>query len=135
MLYESGVSYLQLRVLILLWASSFMKACSMEANPFETMFVLAVAFNPGFDLWNESMKVNTVERILQREDKEFADGDVLPMSSRPSSQSGYKFRVGHYVPSIWKSFSSVFFMCYLLYRRHQLTPDLFHFVTCFQEDL
>jgi hypothetical protein len=64
-----------------------MKACSMDANPFETMFILALAFNPVFDLWNESMKTNTDERVL-RDDKIMeelmqSDGDVLPMSNRP----------------------------------------------------
>lgn len=45
-----------------------MKACSMEANPFETMFVLAVAFNPVMDQWNESMKSNTDKREVLKED-------------------------------------------------------------------
>jgi hypothetical protein len=63
MLYESGVTYLQLRVLLLLWATSLMKACSLEANPFETMLLLAVAFSPVFDLWHGSMEANTVKKI------------------------------------------------------------------------
>lgn len=88
----------------------------MEANPFETMILLAVAFNPLFDQWNQSMEVNTDKRI--ETDKKVLEemGDVLPISSRPRNVT--KFKVGHYVPSIWKSFSSVLFMCYLLYRRH-----------------
>ena len=52
MLYESGVSLIKLRVLILLWANSFAKACSTEANPFETFCVLAIALTPLFDTIN-----------------------------------------------------------------------------------
>jgi len=134
MLYESGVTYLQLRVLLLLWATSLMKACSLEANPFETMLLLAVAFNPVFDLWHGSMEGSTVKRIEVSKEIELDEiGDVLPLSNRPSQST--KIKLGHYVPSIWKSFTSVVFMSYLLLRRHHVTPDLLHFVTCLPVDL
>jgi hypothetical protein len=126
LLYETGVSLLQLRVLALLWASSFLKACSMEANPFETMAVVAFAFWPVFDHLDCTMQTNTEQRA--KAIKLVAKDEVLPISTREKTQ----VQGG---PSVVASLTSSAFMCYLLYRRHSLTPDLFHFVTCLDEDL
>jgi hypothetical protein len=40
-----------------------------------------------------------------------------------------------FTPSLQVTLKSVLFMTYLLSRRHELTPDFFHFATCFNEDL
>ena len=62
LLYEGGVSPVQLRVLLILWANSLIKACSVEANPVETLLVLCVASGPIFDLIDNHMRVNTKKR-------------------------------------------------------------------------
>ena len=46
LLYEGGVSSAQLRLILLLWANSFVKACSVEANPIECLFVLGISLWP-----------------------------------------------------------------------------------------
>jgi len=51
----------------LLWANSFAKACSIEANPFETFILLTVAFSPVFNLLDNGMKDNTKERKVLEE--------------------------------------------------------------------
>lgn len=103
----------------------------MEANPFESMIILIVALGPLFDHLNNEMKENT-ENI---QTKSKWDEDVLPMTdmsveNRNKSVKNIKFRVNHFVPSLWTSLTSVIFITYLLVRRHEITPDLFHFVTC-----
>jgi hypothetical protein len=62
LLYEGGVSPVQLRVLLILWANSLIKACSVEANPVETLLVLCIASGPIFDLIDNGMRVNTKKR-------------------------------------------------------------------------
>lgn len=59
MLYESGISPFQLRIMLLLWANSFIKACSMEANPFECFVLLAIAMWPVFDVLDKNMLTET----------------------------------------------------------------------------
>lgn len=59
LLYEGGVSPVQLRILLLLWANSFAKACSVEANPLEMMVVLSMALWSVFDSLDGGMKENT----------------------------------------------------------------------------
>ena len=53
---ESGVSYFQLRVLIVIWLNCAVKACSVDANPAETFVVLWIAVSPVFDHFDTSMK-------------------------------------------------------------------------------
>ena len=62
LLYEGGVSPVQLRVILLLWANSFVKACSVESNPIETLLVLSVALWSLFDSMDGEMKENTKMR-------------------------------------------------------------------------
>jgi hypothetical protein len=62
------------------------------------------------------------------------DDDMLPISIAGKKQSR-RFNFTSSAPSVWTSLSSVAFMSYLLSRRHEVTPDFFHFVTCLQEDL
>ena len=109
LLYESGVSLLQLRVLSILWATSFLQACSMEANPFETMAIVAFASWPLFDNLNCIMKVNTEKRA--KEVQFVVNEEVLPISTREKTQIRAT-SLGT------KSLVSVAFMSYLLYRRH-----------------
>ena len=136
-LYEGGITPLHLRVLLLLWLSSFLKACSMEASPVETICVFIVALWPLFDLADTSMK-SSAESMQARaiEMDELGSGEVLPFSRPSESQYRPKrdFKGKHYVPSLMTSMTSVCFMVYLLYRKHEITPDLFHFVTCLYED-
>lgn len=125
MLYESGLSMLQLRVLLLLWAASLAKACSMEANPFETFLVLGVALSPLFEMLDEGMKTNT-ERRAKRDEAQLIEmqeiiqrGEVLPVSfGGASKKTKNEFKRAQYVPVLWTSITSILFMCYLLTRRH-----------------
>ena len=59
LLYEGGVSPVQLRIILLLWANSFVKACSVESNPIETLIVLSVSLWSLFDSMDGEMKENT----------------------------------------------------------------------------
>lgn len=141
LLYEGGVSPVQLRVLLILWANSLIKACSVEANPVETLLVLCVASGPIFDLIDNHMRVNTKKREQQQKQTMEIELSTnqnfeLPVSQTSTFQKNQiKLKTTHYVPSLWTSLLSVAFMTYLLTRRHQLTPDLLHFTTCLQEDL
>jgi hypothetical protein len=65
LLYEGGVSPVQLRVILLLWINSFAKACSIEANPVETLAVLSVALWSLFDSMDGEMKENTKVRVQE----------------------------------------------------------------------
>jgi len=62
LLYEGGVSPVQLRVIMLLWVNSFVKACSVEANPIETLLMLGVSLWSLFDFLDGEMKENTKVR-------------------------------------------------------------------------
>ena len=59
LLYEGGVSPVQLRVILLLWTNSFVKACSVEANPVETLIVISISLWSSFDTIDGEMKENT----------------------------------------------------------------------------
>lgn len=76
------------------------------------------------------MKENTKVRA-----QEIVASYELPMSSAEGKGQKIKFKSFHYVPNLLTSLLSTVFMVYLLTRRHQLTPDILHFVTCLQEDL
>ena len=129
LLYEGGVSPVQLRVILLLWANSFVKACSVEANPIETIVVMSISLWSLFDSMDGEMQENTKVRA-----QEIVSSFELPISSEVKGQK-LKFKSFHYVPNLLTSLLSTIFMVYLLSRRHQLTPDIIHFVTCIQEDL
>jgi hypothetical protein len=60
--------------MLLLWANSFAKACSMEANPFETMIILCFSLGPLFDSLNEDMRENTEKRTNRID-------EILPIST------------------------------------------------------
>jgi len=114
LLYEGGVSPVQLRVLLLLWANSFVKACSVESNPIETLLVLSVALWSLFDSMDDEMKENTKMRA-----QEIVSSFELPVS-RASEFKGQKLKIKptHYVPDLLTSLLSTVFMVYLLSRRH-----------------
>ena len=132
MLYESGISPFQLRVLLLTWACSFIKACSLEANPFECYLLLAFAFWPVFDRLDAQFKQNTKDYVEKDEQSfwQMQDSDMLPLSMKDKARSSR----ASVTATMKTSILSVVFMSYLLARRHHVTPDLFHFVTCFEED-
>ena len=134
MLYESGISPFQLRVLLLTWAGSFIKACSLEANPFECLMLLAFAFWPVFDRLDMQFAQNTKE-YSEKDEQSFwqmQDSDMLPLAMGGKEKTRFKVKLP--VSTLKTSVLSVLFMSYLLARRHHVTPDLFHFVTCFEED-
>jgi hypothetical protein len=87
---ESGVSYFQLRVLIVIWLNCAIKACSVDANPAETFAVLWIAVSPVFNHFDSSMKDS------QANPQPIFDfsSDELPMSMPTRSKSTEK-------PSLW----------------------------------
>ena len=120
---ESGVSYFQLRILIVIWLNCAIKACSVDANPAETFVILWIDVSPVFNHFDTSMKENQTN---PQPVFDFAS-DELPMSMPTKSKKSDR-------PSLWEVLKSCIFMSYLLVRRHELTPDLFHFVTCVEQD-
>jgi len=124
----------------LLWANSFAKACSMEANPFECFCMLTVAFSPVFDCLDLQFAQDTNTRVTNDHNKHVIEmksmlskDEILPMSIATGNKSKFNFDTQK-LPSLWTSVSSILFMMYLLSRKHEVTPDLFHFVTCMPED-
>lgn len=62
--------------MLLLWANSFAKACSLQANPFETIIILKAALGPLFDNLNQDMRMSTERRTTKT-----GKDEVLPLSS------------------------------------------------------
>jgi hypothetical protein len=122
------VSPLKLRVLLCVWLNCAIKACSVEANPFETCIVLWIAIEPVFNHYDSALKASAEKR----QKPEPSCLTELPLSMPREDK---KLSTGHFSPSLKVTLKSVFFMTYLLSRRHELTPDFFHYVTCLNEDL
>ena len=122
---EEGMSPFKLRILLCVWLNCAIKACSVEANPFETCIVLWIAISPVFQLYDNSLK----ESAEQRQKAEMVT--ELPMSM---PRGDIKI-ANSYTPSLFVTLKSIVFMTYLLSRRVQLTPDFFHFVTCLKPEL
>lgn len=74
------------------------------------------------------MKQNS-EKDERKNIELFTIDEVLPMSTG-GKQRKFAFNSTKFVPSLLTSLSGTLFMCYLLTRRHELTPDFFHFITC-----
>ena len=55
-LAEGGVTQLQLRILLTIWFNSGIKACSIAANPIETLIVISIASWPVFDYYDNQMR-------------------------------------------------------------------------------
>jgi hypothetical protein len=125
---DSGLSPLKLRILLCVWLNCAIKACSIEANPFETCIVLWIAISPVLSHYDQALKASAEER-MKPEPKLNTE---LPMSM---PRGDMKLSTNNYTPSLWVTLKSVIFMTYLLSRRNELTPSLFHFVTCLKEDL
>lgn len=107
----------------------------MEANPFECLMLLAVAFWPVFDRLDRQFEQNTKD-YSEKDEQSFwqmQDSDMLPLAMGGAKEKS-RFKVKLPVSTLKTSLLSVLFMSYLLARRHHVTPDLFHFVTCFEED-
>lgn len=114
LLYEGGLSPIHLRLILLLWANSFVKACSVESDPIETLLVLSVAMWSLLNSMDGEMKENTKMRA-----QEVVSSFELPLSRTPDFK-GQKLNIktSHYVPDLLTSLMSTVFMAYLLTRRH-----------------
>lgn len=62
--FDGGLSIFQLRIMLCLWANSVIKACSVEANPFETFLLLWIAATPLFDYFDKAMRETAQQREL-----------------------------------------------------------------------
>ena len=113
--------------MLVVWLTCFIKACSLEANPIECFCVIWCAISPVFKVFDQQLKDNT-----QRRQFKAPKNGELPMSMPVGDIMQDSV---HYSPSLLVSLQSVAAMAYLLFRRHEITPDLFHFVTCVEEDL
>ena len=47
--YDTGLTYFQLRVTLIIWLNSALKAFSVEANPLETLVYISIAVSPLFN--------------------------------------------------------------------------------------
>ena len=47
--FENGLSYFQIRVVLIVWLNSALKAFSVEANPLETLVYISLAVSPLFN--------------------------------------------------------------------------------------
>lgn len=54
--FENGLTYFQLRVMLIVWLNSAVKAFSVEANPLETLIVLSIAISPMFNLFDKGVE-------------------------------------------------------------------------------
>ena len=50
---ENRLTYFQMRVMLIVWLNSAIKAFSVEANPLETLVVISLAVSPMFDLFDK----------------------------------------------------------------------------------
>lgn len=107
----------------MIWVNCAIKACSVDANPFETFIVLWIAITPVFNSFDSTMKENSTKF------EESLESDELPISIPQGIIPAVKYK-----PSLWVFLKSTIFMSYLLNRRSELTPDLFHFITCVEQD-
>ena len=54
--FENGLNYFQLRILLIVYLNSAIKACSVDASPLETLIVLSISISPLFDHFDEEME-------------------------------------------------------------------------------
>ena len=54
--FENGLNHFQLRILLIVYLNSAIKACSVEANPFETLIILSISISPLFDHFDKEME-------------------------------------------------------------------------------
>ena len=54
--FENGLTYFQLRVMLIVWLNSAVKAFSVDANPLETLIVLSIAISPMFNLFDKGVE-------------------------------------------------------------------------------
>ena len=47
--FENGLTYFQIRVVLIVWLNSALKAFSVEANPLETFVYISLAVSPLFN--------------------------------------------------------------------------------------
>jgi len=134
LLFETGVTFYQLRLLTILWLTSLVKAMSCEASPLECFVVLAVVITPLFGLADEGMAENTQARLSKKKSTE--DDNDLPfgVNSQYSSQGSGFQTFESPATKLANMTKSILVLIYLMMRRDALTPDFFHFVSCVFED-
>ena len=54
--FENGLSYFQLRVLLIVYLNSLIKAFSVDANPLESLIVISISISPLFDHFDKEME-------------------------------------------------------------------------------
>ena len=53
--FENGLTYFQMRVMVIVWLNSAIKAFSVEANPLETLIIISLAVSPMFNLCDKEV--------------------------------------------------------------------------------
>ena len=61
-LFEGNISFLQLRILVLVWLNSFLKACSVQVDPMQLFVILWITMGPLFNHMDGTIKENTVRK-------------------------------------------------------------------------
>ena len=51
--YDDGLTYFQLRVTLIIWLNSALKAFSVAANPLETLLYITIAVSPLFNHFDQ----------------------------------------------------------------------------------
>ena len=55
---EENLSYFKMRLMLIIWLNSAIKAFSVEANPLETLIIISMAVSPMFNLFDEEVEKN-----------------------------------------------------------------------------
>ena len=53
---EENLSYFKMRLMLIIWLNSAIKAFSVEANPLETLIIISMAVSPMFNLFDEEVE-------------------------------------------------------------------------------